>query len=133
MGLSPPRRDDRSLDALGVAEDSRLVERPRGGDQLADGVGLALAELHPQLPAGEEELQPKKGEGPIDGDLKLGERSVLIRREAEFVQDPETGSTVIRVYDSKTREVLFEFPPERLQEFRKLFREAVGNLLDETV
>ncbi len=53
-----------------------------------------------------------------------------IQRDLEFSVDDDTGKTVIRVYDSKTEELIRQIPNEEVLELAKNLKETNGLLFN---
>ncbi len=51
-----------------------------------------------------------------------------LQRELKFSEDDSTGETVIQVLDSKSNEVIRQFPPEYVLKLAQSLQDAQGNI-----
>ena len=83
-----------------------------------------------KVPPGQQEVK-EVSEAELNQAVKqLNDFAQDIQRDLEFSVDDDTGRTVIRVYDSKTDELIRQIPNEEVLELAKNLKETNGLLFN---
>ena len=84
-----------------------------------------------QVPPAEQEVKKEIDEAELSQAVKqINDFVQDIQRDLEFSVDDDTGRTVIRVYDSKTDELIRQIPNEEVLELAKNLKETNGLLFN---
>ena len=98
---------------------------PDSGVQGVDNVvmGQANADGQPGMVSADGRSPARESlENQLEG---LNQSMQLVRRELHFSLDEESGRTVVKVFDSKTDEVLRQIPSEDMLRFIQHFKEMM--------
>ena len=84
-----------------------------------------------QVPPAEQEVKKEIDEAELSQAVKqINDFVQDIQRDLEFSVDDDTGRTVIRVFDSKTDELIRQIPNEEVLELAKNLKETNGLLFN---
>jgi flagellar protein FlaG len=93
----------------------------------------AAAPAVPAAPAAVEATQPEQQKAASSAQLqeavsKLNDYVQNIQRTLAFSVDKETGRTIVKVYDSETKELIRQIPPEETVKLAASLDEQTANL-----
>lgn len=95
--------------------------------------GSAAAPAVPAAPAAAQATQPQQPKAASPEQLqeavsKLNDYVQNIQRTLAFSVDKETGRTIVKVYDSETKELIRQIPPEETVKLAQTLDEQTANL-----
>lgn len=129
------------INQLQYSAASQVKTEPKVGRTAVQGVSTAgpvrpIADRVAQI---QEDPGGTPAEGPFSTELvdrvarDVADRLQTNQRQLQFTVDSETNSTVVRVIDSETKELIRQIPSEELLAISRRLEAATGLLVDDKV